>query len=154
MTEKTTFKAALTKALALCSRVEYCSEDIRKKLKMYGLSTDDEERIISQLVSEKFIDDERYSKAFVRDKFRYNKWGKLKITAHLRAKKISDEAAAAALGEIDSEDYINLIRNLLISHKKTLKAKNKYEMKAKLLRFGLSRGFESNILYEILNEEE
>ena len=154
MSEKTAFTTALSKAMALCSRTEYCRSDIRKKLQSWGISSGDENRVIKHLVNEKFINDERYAKAFVRDKFRYNKWGKLKIAAHLRAKKIDEEAVGSALDEIDSDEYINLIKNLINSHRKTIKAKNQYDLKGKLLRFGSSKGFESSILYEILNEME
>lgn len=152
MPEKKAYTAALSKAMALCSRMEYCRDDIRKKLESWGIRSEDENRIIKNLISENFLNEERYSKAFARDKFRYNKWGRLKISAHLKAKKIDDEIIKAALDQIDNEVYINTIKDLIHSHKRTVKAKNEYDLKGKLLRFGSSKGFESSILYDILND--
>lgn len=152
MPENILYKTALTKVMALCSRIEYCSGDIRKKLQQWGVSADDENKIIGALVKENFINEERYSNAFVRDKFRHNRWGKSKIAAHLKAKGISGDIIRTALGEIDNEEYMNTIKNLITAHKKKLKAKNQYDMKGKLLRYGLSKGFESSLLYDLLNE--
>lgn len=154
MAENNAHTIALKKAMALCSRMEYCQGDIRKKLQSWGLSTDDENRIIESLIRENFLNDDRYAKAFVRDKFRYNKWGKLKIAAHLKAKHVNSEIIRSALTEIDSDEYINILKNLINSHRKTIKAKNQYDLKGKLLRYGTSKGFESSILYDILNEME
>jgi regulatory protein len=91
MAESELFKTALSKAMALCSRREYCSDDIRAKLNSWGIGENDTEKIISALVTENFINEKRYSEAFVKDRFRYNKWGKVKIRANLRLKKIPAE---------------------------------------------------------------
>lgn len=154
MPENILYKTALTKAMALCSRIEYCSGDIRKKLQHWGVSGDDENKIVGTLVKENFINEERYSKAFVRDKFRHNKWGKAKIAAQMKAKGITDDIIRTALIEIDNEEYIDTIKNLIAAHRKSIKAKNQFDMKGKLLRYGLSKGFESSLLYDLLNEME
>jgi regulatory protein len=154
MSENTLFITALNKAMAACSRREFCSEDIRIKLVEWGVENNDAEKIIGVLISEKFIDESRYASAYVRDKFRYNKWGKVKIAAHLRAKKLSSEVIKSALDSIEDELYNNFLRELIESHRRSVKAKNKFDLKAKLLRYGLSKGFESNLLYDILNEIE
>jgi regulatory protein len=154
MSENTLFKTALNKAMAECSRREFCSEDIRKKLVEWGVENNDAEKIIGVLIREKFIDESRYASAFVRDKFKYNKWGKVKIAAHLRAKKLSSDLIKSALDSIEDELYNRFLRELIESHRLSVKAKNKFDLKAKLLRYGLSKGFESNLLYDILNEIE
>jgi regulatory protein len=154
MSENTLFKTALNKAMAECSRREFCSEDIRKKLVEWGVENNDAEKIIGVLIREKFIDESRYASAFVRDKFKYNKWGKVKIAAHLRAKKLSSDLIKSALDSIEDELYNRFLRELIESHRRSVKAKNKFDLKAKLLRYGLSKGFESNLLYDILNEIE
>lgn len=153
MSENILFKSVLSKAMALCSKRELCSSEIRSKLESWGASDDDAGKIITILKEEKFIDEQRYSASFARDKFNYNKWGKIKITSQLKAKKISSEDIRRALEEIDDDRYFSTIRNLLASHRKTIRAKNQYDLKAKLLRYGLSKGFESNILYGILGED-
>ena len=108
--------------------------------------------VISTLIKEDFINDKRYAEAFVRDKNRHNKWGKVKIAAHLKAKNISSGQISSALASLDEDQYRQMIRDTLDSHRKFIKAKNQYDLKGKLLRFGLSKGFESNILYDLLNE--
>jgi regulatory protein len=152
MSENTLFKTVLNKAMAECSRREFCCEDIRKKLVEWGAVINDVEKIIGVLISEKFIDESRYASAFVRDKFKYNKWGKVKIAAHLRAKRLSSDVIKSALDSIEDELYKKFLRELIESHRRSVKAKNQYDLKAKLLRYGLSKGFESNLLYDILNE--
>jgi regulatory protein len=152
MPESQLYKTALSKAMALCSRIEYCTSDIRKKLQAWDVSSEDENKIINALVKDNFINEERYSKAFVRDKFRHNRWGRIKIAAHLKSKGLGNEIIRTALDEIDNEEYIRVIKSLIASHRKTTKSKNQYELKGKLLRFGLSKGFESGIMYELLND--
>ena len=152
MPENNLYKAALNKAMAQCSRREFCTCDIRTKLEEWGITPDDTEKIISELIKENFINDERFASAFVRDKFTCNKWGKLKIASHLKAKKITGDILKSALDSIDNETYLKTIDELISSHRKSVKSKNKYDLKAKLLRFGLSRGFESHLLYDILND--
>jgi regulatory protein len=154
MPDNTNYKIALSKAMTLCSRSEYCSGDIRKKLQSWGVGCGDEELIIDALVKEKFLDDERYARAFVRDKFRHNKWGRIKISAHLKAKGITGDNIGEALREIDNEEYISLISNLILAQRKKTKAKNQFDLKGKLFRYGLSKGFENSILYDILNDTE
>jgi regulatory protein len=152
MSENTLFKTVLNKAMAECSRREFCCEDIRNKLVEWGIEINDAEKIIGVLISEKFIDESRYASAFVWDKFKYNKWGKVKLAAHLRAKKLSSEIIKSALDSIEDELYNKFLRELIESHRRSVKAKNQYDLKAKLLRYGLSKGFESSLLYDILNE--
>lgn len=146
------FKIALRKAMAQCSRQEVCCEDIRNKLLSWGIENNDAGKIIDILQKENFINETRYTAAFVRDKFKYNKWGKVKIAAHLKIKKIASDLIEAGLDSIDHDQYINLLRGLIESHKKTVRAKNQYDLKAKLLRYGMSKGFESSLLYDVLND--
>ena len=146
------FKIALSKAMAQCSRQELCCEDIQNKLSSWGIDSNDVVKIIEILQKENFINESRYASSFVRDKFKYNKWGKVKISSHLKSKKIASDIIGEALDSIDHEQYVNLLHVLIENHKKTIRAKNQYDLKAKLLRYGLSKGFESSLLYDILNE--
>jgi len=152
MTENLLYKTALAKAMQLCSQQELCISDIKKKMEIWGVGSGDAEKIIESLTKENFISENRYAEAFARDKFKYNKWGKVKITAHLRVKNINEETIRTALATIDSVEYVTFIRDLLANHRRFVKAKNRYDLKAKLLRYGLSKGFESNILYDLLND--
>lgn len=154
MADKELITLALNKAMNLCSQREYCIEDIRSKLSLWGISNDESEKILEILIKENFINETRYASAFVRDKFKYNKWGKVKIAAQLKTKNISGEVIRLALENIDNEQYIKFIGELINGHRRKIKAKNQYDLKAKLLRYGLSKGFESSLLYEILNDLE
>ena len=142
----------LSKAMALCSQREYCRDDIRTKLRSWGAGETDMEKILSALVRENFLNETRYASAFVRDKFNYNKWRKVKIAAHLRAKQIAPGIITSALNLIDDELYMRNMKEIITAHRRHVKAKNHFDLKGKLLRFGLSKGFESNQLYDLLND--
>jgi len=150
--EKDTIKTALGKAMGLCAKSEQCSSDILSKLESWGLDSSEATSVINILVRENFINDQRYADSFVRDKYRHNKWGKVKIAAHLRSKNIEPEVIVTSLSLLDDDQYRQMITDTLNSHRKFIKAKNQYDLKGKLLRFGLSKGFESHLVYDILNE--
>ena len=96
MAEKELLKTSLSRAMALCARRELCTNDMRDILRSWGLGNDDAEKIITRLIQEKFINEERYSYAFTKDKFNYNKWGKIKIAAHLRATNVKEHRIKAS----------------------------------------------------------
>ena len=148
------YMIALKKAMASCSRREHCSHDIRNRLLMWGVSNSDADKIIRTLVKENFINDSRFALAFVKDKFKYNKWGRVKIAAHLKMKGLASDIIDHALNSIENDEYISLLKDIIKVHRKSVKAINQYDLKAKLLRYGQSKGFESSILYDILNEME
>jgi regulatory protein len=152
MGNKERYSILLKKAMAYCAGKECCRRDTSQKLSSWGADGPEIERILNQLVNEKFIDEERYSSAFARDKFRQNKWGKIKIGAELRQKNIPANIITMALESIDEKAYREALETIISRYRRTVKAKNKYELKGKLLRYGLSKGFESHLLYEILNE--
>jgi Uncharacterized protein conserved in bacteria len=154
MSEKALFKIALEKAMAHCSRREYCCDDIQNKLSIWGVENNDAMKILGILINDNFINESRYATAFVRDKFKYNKWGKVKIAAHLRSKKLPPDIINSALDSIDNNLYTKLLQEIIETHRQSVKAKNQYDLKAKLLRYGLSKGFESSLLYDLLNEME
>ena len=110
MPENTLYKTALNKAMAQCSRREYCCNDIRSKLDSWGVSNTDSEKITAILIKENFINESRYAEAFVKDKFNYNKWGKVKIASHLKMKKIPSAIIKSALDSIDNQIYIKVIK--------------------------------------------
>ncbi len=154
MTENSELKTALKKAMAICAGQECCSGEIRAKLESWGFKSHEADEVIATLISEKFIDDSRYAAAFVKDRFNFYKWGKVKMASHLRMKKIPDETIRRALDELNDDVYRHAVREIMSDHRKTVRAKNKYDLKAKMMRFGLSKGFESNLLYDILSETD
>jgi len=135
-------KEVFNKLALLCSRKEYCSYDLSQKMRKWEISEEIQEKIIEDLKKEKYLDEKRFSEAFVKDKFRFNKWGKQKIKYQLRQKRISEFNIENAFEQITDEDYVDMIDTLLITKNKSVKAKNSYEQKNKLLRFMTQRGFE------------
>jgi regulatory protein len=154
MPENTLFKTALKKAMDLCAHHELCCSEVRNKLQAWGVSDIDRDRIIDTLILENFINEVRFSRAFVKDKFNYNKWGRIKIASHLRAKNIPGDIIKTSLEIIDNELYIKMLKDLITIHRRSVKARSGYELKAKLLRYGLAKGFESSLLYDLLNDLE
>lgn len=138
---------ALSRAQAICAKQERCSNDIRLKLTQWQINPAEAEKIINKLVSDGFIDDERYARMFVHDKSKFNKWGPIKISYTLKSKRIPDNIIKSALQEVISDDDKSL-KELLRRKLKNLKAKTPYELKVKLIRFGVSRGYE----YEVVNK--
>ncbi len=136
----------------LCSRQERCTSDIRQKLVEYNLSIQEIDRIIKTLIKENFINEERYAIAFANDRFRFNKWGKIKIEYQLKHKGIDNNIILKALESIDSEEYLKMIKSELTKKFKKDKSSNAYVLKSKLLRFGQSKGFETEHVFNIINE--
>lgn len=145
------YKVALKRAAALCSRQEQCSSHIRGKLNSWNVSDEDTEQIIDLLKKEKFLDDNRYATFYVRDKFRFNGWGKIKLTMMLRQKEIPKPVIEEALNQIDQESYIQTCTRLISEKSKNLKETNQFKRKGKLFRYAAQRGFESDLIHQILS---
>ena len=147
------YKEALLRASALCSRQEQCTGHIREKLRVWKVDDDNVKRIIRKLQDEDFLNDHRYATFFVRDKFRFNRWGKIKISHMLRQKGIGDETIREALEQIDQKDYFQTCLDLIKGKSATLKEKNQFTRRGKLYRFASNRGFEPDLIHRILNME-
>ncbi|MBQ8224009.1 MAG: RecX family transcriptional regulator [Bacteroides sp.] len=145
---------ALNKLTAFCSAGEHCRAEVAEKMQRWGLPYTTIERIEEQLVQEKYIDEERYCRAFVNDKYRFDKWGKVKIAQALQLKKIPSSVYWQYLNEIDADEYAEILNKLLTTKRKSVRAESEYELNAKLIRFALSRGFEMEDIRHCLNIEE
>ncbi|MDE6652148.1 MAG: RecX family transcriptional regulator [Paramuribaculum sp.] len=150
MNKKLTPDKALARLQDLCVRSEQCSFDLRKKLYTWGLSADASEKITTLLISDKFIDDERFAQAFTRDKYRFSGWGRMKIKLHLAAKHISRATIDTAMLAIDEDEYRSVALKALKAKARTLKEGNTYEGRTKLFRFGVTRGFETGLVSELI----
>lgn len=149
-----TEEEALNRMAAYCSAAEHCKAEVNEKLQKWSLPYEAIDRIIDRLVAEKFIDEGRYCKAFVNDKFRFAKWGKMKIAQALYMKKISREVVYGCLDEIDEEEYLTILSGLISAKRKSVHAKNEFELNGKLIRFALSRGFEMDDIRRCVRVEE
>ena len=132
-------------AASYCSMSERCIQDVRKKIASTGASLETAERIIAHLLKEKFIDEVRYCRSFVNDKFRFNHWGRVKIGYELRSKNISDSLINEVLTNMDEEEYESVLLALLKDKQRTVKGQTGQNVFLKLYRFAASRGFEGNL---------
>ena len=149
-------EAALSQLAALCSSAEHCSYELREKMRRWELSGDAQERILERLSRERYFDDERYARAFAHDKVRYNKWGRRKVEQALWMKRIDEHIVRQALDEIEDDVYLEVLRPLLQQKRKSTKAANEYEMRQRLVRFALQRGFDMRVIKQCMqvNEED
>ena len=115
------------------------------------MSDEAQARVMQRLVSERYVDDERYARAFVRDKIRYNKWGRRKVEQALWMKHIDDDIRSRALSEIDDEEYLSVLRPLLKQKRRSIKAASDYELNQKLVKFALGRGFTFDIIRQCID---
>lgn len=147
-----TYEQALSRAAALCSRSEHCESQVREKLRQWDVGEDDSDRIIEYLYNEKYIDNERFARAFVSDKFRYNQWGRMKIRQALRFLRLPDDAIGQALQEIDDEEYADALRKIIDAKARSLRDDDPRQRQAKLVRHALSRGFEMDLVLRLMEE--
>lgn len=150
--EKTVQEIYLRMA-SLCSRSEQCSQDIHKKITAAGLSDEQADEITEKLKSEKFIDDERFINSYVSDKFRFNKWGKIKIRYYLKMKGLPDLLIQNGLNGIDDEKYVEALIKTMKEKARTIKKKNKFEKMGQIIRFAQNRGFEPELIHRHLSDE-
>lgn len=147
-------KTALERLRDLCARSEQCSGDILRKLYNWGVSASNSAKIVEILERDRYIDDERFARAFVRDKYRFSGWGRLKIMIHLSAKRIEKSIATEALEEIDEEEYRSIALKALKAKARTIPDSNTYEGRTKLFRFGAARGYEAAMLSGLIKSGE
>lgn len=141
-----TEQEALLRLSSLCSRSEHSTGEMRDKLRRWGVDPETSERVVARLVSERFVDDERFCRFFVRDKIRFDRWGRRKIEQALYAKGVCQDISAAVLDEVSDEEWTEALRPLLASKRRTVKGTNDYERNGKLIRFAMSRGFGMDII--------
>ena len=135
----------------LCSRREYCSSAVLQKIRQKGLDGKDAAAVLEHLVRERYVDDARYARAFVRDKALLAGWGPRKISFALSAKGISKEVVEEALGEVRPEDSGARMRQVLAAKWKSVSGKTLYDRRTKLLRFALSRGYQYDDVMRFLD---
>ena len=143
---------ALQIITGLCSRKEYCTADILEKLRKWELADDEIQKIMTFLYQYKFIDDTRFARIYTEDKFRFNHWGKQKIMQMLRRKNIPAEVIEEALKTVDISTYQEQCKAILEQKMKMLTEADPYKLKATLIRFGASRGFDFDTLHTCLEQ--
>jgi len=150
MKQKTEQEALIT-LTALCASGEHCSQEMLDKMTRWQLPEEEQARVMEYLVKNNYIDEERFTHAFVMDKIRYNKWGRRKIEQALWQKRIPKDIQTKILDEIDENEYLNVLRPLLKSKRRCIQAKNDYELNMKLIKFALSRGFTFELIRQCID---
>ncbi|MEM9990663.1 MAG: regulatory protein RecX [Bacteroidota bacterium] len=141
----------LSKLQAYCAYQDRCHQEVRSKLIELGIYGDDLEEVIAELITDNFLNEERFARSFARGKFRIKQWGRLRIQQELKQRAISAYCMRKAMEEIEEEDYQTTLETILLKKNTTTKAKDLYERKSKLARYALSRGFESGLIWETLH---
>ena len=142
---------ALFKLTKLCSQSEHCSQEMLEKMKKWELEEDAIARNMEYLIREKYVDDSRFARFFINDKIKYNKWGRKKVEQALYLKHISKDISDPIFEEIDNKLYLDVLRPILQSKRKSIKAKNDYELNMKLIKFAMGRGFYMDLIKKCLN---
>ncbi len=141
----------LSKMKQYCAYQERCMFDVKTKLNEFHLRDDLYDKVIIQLKKEDYLNEERFARVFASGKLRINKWGKNKIYAALQQKRVPELFILEGLGEIDQDEYINILRDLISKKSKELKETDFSKKMKKLANFATSRGFESKLVWDVLN---
>jgi len=144
---------ALEKARRWCALQERCHSETRSKLFTWNIREEEAEQVISQLISEGFLNEERFARAYARGKFRMKHWGRVKIINALKLKKISPYCLRKGLEEIDEEEYMQTLLKLYNKRCKEVKERNPWARKAKILTFLAGKGFEPDLIRELLRND-
>lgn len=143
-----TVSQAMNRAAALCARSEQAPADIKEKLMKWGLNASDASQVTRQLTERGFLDERRFARAFVKDRFSFNGWGRIKIAHQLRLKHIQTDIINEAMTVIDDEQYRQRLNELLTAKWRTVKEREPCAAWAAMMRFAASRGFEVPIASE------
>jgi regulatory protein len=145
---------ALIKMQSWCAYQERCQQDARTKLYELGLWSDAVENIIVKLIEDNFLNEERFATAFARGKFTIKKWGRIKIKQELKQKRVGDYCLKKAMQQIDETEYMATLKKLIDSKRKLIKEKSPIKLNYKLMNYVLSKGYEKDLVFDILNNKE
>ena len=142
----------LDKMAKFCAYQERCVKDVIDKLKTFEIAEKDQTEILNYLIDNRFVDDERFARSFVRSKINQSGWGVNKIRFHLMQKGIDKDVIDEAMQSLDEEAYRQRLRDILTTKAKTVKAANDFEKKRKLAAYAMQKGFEGNLVWEVLKD--
>ena len=143
---------AMKRAASFCAESERSVAEVERKLRKWGVDDDDIDSIIDRLKSDDFLNEERYCRAYINDRFRLNHWGKVKIRYELGKRDVDRQYIDAALADIDDDEYIEVLKEVVEAKRRTLKDTDTYSASAKILRYALTRGFESDIVSKVIKD--
>lgn len=151
MAKYTSYEQALKKLQHYCAYQDRCHSEVRTKLLDLGVYGMDLENIITELISDNFLNEERFARSYARGKFRMKKWGRSKITINLKKKRISAYCIKKAMTEIDEEEYRETLKEII--NKRMGDVENwDYALFQKTGKYALQKGYESHIVWDIISK--
>ncbi len=149
--KRLTYEEAKLKAAGYCSYQERCQKEVVDKLYSYGLNTTQVNELLSYLITENFINEERFSKAYAGGKFRIKQWGRIRIQRELEKRKISEYCIRKGLEEIDEEDYQSTANKIIQKKSDQLSTESHYLMKKRIAAYAINKGYEPSYIWELIN---
>lgn len=149
-----TTQEAYQKATARCAMREYCRYDWYTKFKQQGLTAEEADTLVEQLVEEGYICETRFARAFAHDKMLYGRTGRLLVRRELRAKGIEEGDIVAAFDAVNEEEYVEILHKLLKQKYAGVRARNDFEAQQKVARYAISRGYEPDLVFRLLGHDE
>lgn len=147
-------RTALAKAEHYCAYQERSQQEVRNKLYEWGLWSNEVEELISELIQTNFLNEERFTRAYVSGKFKIKKWGKVKIKQGLKLKRVPEKMIINALKGIDYDEYLNVILETAQKKAPLIKEKDPYKSKYKLITYLMGKGFEKELIIEVLRNSD
>tara|TARA_B100000683_G_scaffold275182_1_gene325171 strand:+ start:9855 stop:10325 length:471 start_codon:yes stop_codon:yes gene_type:complete len=139
---------------SFCALQDRCQWEVEKKMREWGVEEDIIKNILTDLILEKFIDEQRFSESFCRGKFRIKRWGKLKIKNELKIRKISTSCINKGLDQILDKEYYSVLKELYEKKKNSLKDKNQFIQKGKIIKYLQQKGYENDLIWELINRDK
>lgn len=136
-----------------CAYQERCHQEVKKKLYELGLGTTEVDEMISHLITEGYLNEERFAKAFAGGKFRLKNWGKIKIVQALESKGLTQNCIKAGLSEIERDDYLKTIENLLIRKSSTVDEPDLFVKRERIANYLIQKGFEPDVVWTIVKDK-
>jgi regulatory protein len=144
------FATAKAKIAKYCAYQERAHTEVTQKLYSFGLYSSQVEEILAWLITENYLNEERFAIAFAGGKFRVKKWGKIKIKQHLKVKKVSEYSINKAIMLIGEDDYFRTLKRLIKQKWDTISAKNDFEKRHKIAQFVINKGYEPETVWRLL----
>lgn len=150
--KKLTPTEALAKIYKYCAYQERSHHEVKKKLYDYGLRTDEVDELLSKLITDGFVNEERFAKAYAGGKFRMKKWGRLKIEQELNALGLSRRCISSGMKEITDDDYQETLRHLLEKKNNLVTETDSFVRRDKLAKYAIGRGYEPDLVWRLIKE--
>lgn len=149
------FLQAKTKIEAYCAYQDRCHYEVSNKLSQWGISGEQKDQLIADLITNRFLDEERFAESYASGKFRIKYWGKVKIKQQLKSKFVPEFCIRKALNQIDSDEYYSVLKHLTERKLNELKSeRDSWKKKVKIMRYLVSKGYEQDLIYNVISEIE